>query len=91
MGNLGGGGIVGGGAVYTEGYRPGYGGQLYRSGSIFGGSILTSEPFLRGVTTGLVATATGDTEVGGVTQGGFFSFFGCLFGVCSGGESPPDD
>lgn len=50
---------------------------------------MTSEPFLTGVTTGLVVTATGDAEVGGVTEA-FFSFFGGFeVDVCVG-ESPPD-
>lgn len=58
-----------------------------------GGSSLTSAPFLTGVVmvTGLGAVgATGDAEVGGVTEGGFLSFFGCLFGGGNGGDSPPD-
>lgn len=70
-------------------------GYVYLIGSIFGGSILISAPFLIGVvTTGsclMTAGATGDTEAGGVMEGGFFSFFGTLFGVGCGGESLPDD
>lgn len=60
-------------------------------GSIFGGSTFTSAPFLMGVMGGLLGTgATGETEAGGVTDGGFFSFFG-VFGALRGGESAPDD
>lgn len=44
-----------------------------------------------GVTTDLVGTgATGDTEAGGVTDGGFFSFFGIFAAEGTGGESAPD-
>lgn len=51
-----------------------------------------SAPFFIGVSIGLeTTTATGDAEVGGVMEGGFFSFFGCLAGDGAGGESPPDD
>lgn len=46
-----------------------------------------SAPFLTGVGIGLgLATAIGDTEAGGVTEGGFLSFFGLLL---AWGESPP--
>lgn len=86
--------MEGGGAVYTAGYAgiPGYAGYVYLMGSIFGGSTLMSAPFFIGVSIGLeTTTATGDAEVGGVMEGGFFSFFGCLAGEGAGGESPPDD
>lgn len=50
-----------------------------------------SAPFLIGVAMGLVVTAaTGDTEAGGVTESGFFSFFGCLGAEAERGESPPE-
>lgn len=58
-----------------------------------GGSTLTSAPFLTGVVVVMdlgAVGAIGDTEVGGVTEGGFLSFFGCLFGGGRRGDSPPD-